>query len=50
MPRFPVDINSADGQAVVQGQWRYAEGYVPGEDNYGLAERVARQSGPSAGL
>ncbi len=41
MPRFPIDINSAEGQAAVQGQWRYAEGYVPGEANYGLSERLA---------
>ena len=40
MPRFPIDINSADGQAAVQGQWRYAEGYIPGEANYGLGERA----------
>ena len=40
MPRFPIDINSAEGQAAVQGQWRYAEGYVPGEANYGLGERA----------
>ena len=40
MPRFPIDINSADGQAAVKGQWRYAEGFIPGEANYGLEERV----------
>lgn len=39
MPRFPIDINSADGQAAIKGQWRYAEGYAPGESNYGLTER-----------
>ena len=40
MPRFAIDINSADGQAAVKAQWRYAEGYVPGEANYGLSERA----------
>ncbi len=39
MPRFPIDINSSEGHAAVQGQWKYAEGYAPGEANYGLTER-----------
>ena len=29
MPRFPIDINSAEGQAAVKGQWRYAEATSP---------------------
>ena len=40
MPRFPIDLNSDEGRAAVKGQWKYAEGYIPGADNYGLAERA----------
>ena len=45
MPRFPIDINSSEGHAAVQGQWKYAEGYAPSEANYGLTER-RRAAGP----
>ena len=41
MPRFPIDLNSGDGQAAVRGQWRFAEGYVPGAASFGLEERAA---------
>lgn len=37
MPRVSIDLNSSNGQADVQGQWKYAQGYVPGEPNHGLA-------------
>ena len=36
MPRFTIDINAAAGQAEVQGQWKYAEGYVPGPAGFRL--------------
>ena len=38
MPRFSIDLNSSNGQADLQGQWKYAQGYVPGEPNHGLAQ------------
>ena len=39
MPRFSIDLNSSEGQAQVQSQWKYAEGYIPGAPNHGLEER-----------
>ena len=39
MPRFPLDLNTPAGQAAVQGQWKYAEGYTPGIANHGLKQR-----------
>ena len=39
MPRFTIDINAAPGQAEVQGQWKYAEGYIPDQPDFGLVER-----------
>ena len=40
MPRFSIDINSSGGLAEVKGQWKFAEGYVPGDANFGLTERL----------
>ena len=47
MGRITVNIAEAGGQATVGATWRYAEGYVPGEDNEGL---VARTEGSPARL
>ncbi len=41
MPRYSINLNSSEGRAEVQGQWKFAEGYVPGAPNYGLEERSA---------
>ncbi len=41
MPRFAVDLNTADGRAKVGGQpWRVAPGLVPGEPNEGLTAQL----------
>lgn len=47
MGRITVNIGEPQGQAAVGATWRYAEGYVPGEDNEGL---VARTEGSPARL
>ena len=39
MPRFALDLNQADGKAAVNGQWKFAEGYLPGAPNDGLVLR-----------
>ena len=45
MPRFAVDLNTADGRAKVGGQsWRVAPGLVPGEPNEGLTARLLATS------
>jgi hypothetical protein len=36
MPRVALDLNNADDREQVQGEWRFAPGYVPGELNEGL--------------
>ncbi len=40
MPRVSINLNQPDGLAAVKAQWKYAEGYVPGEPNGGLALRA----------
>ena len=47
MPRATLDLQSPDGLSVVQGQWRFATGLVPGEPNEGL---VAQREGSDARL
>ena len=40
MPRASLSLESAAGQAVVDGQWKFARGYVPGQPNEGLLEQA----------
>ena len=40
MPRVSLSLERAAGQAVVDGQWRFARGYVPGQPNEGLLEQA----------
>ena len=40
MPRVSLSLESAAGQAVVDGQWKFARGYVPGQPNEGLLEQA----------
>ena len=41
MPRIAVDLNSEEGRAKVNAQWRTASGLVPGEPNEGLVSQLA---------
>ena len=47
MPRASLDLQNPDDLRAVGGQWRFAQGLVPGEPNEGL---VARISGSPARL
>ena len=47
MGRITVNIGEAEGQAATGVTWRYARGYVPGEENEGL---VAQGEGSPARL
>jgi hypothetical protein len=47
MPRVALDLNDAEDRAKVNGVWRHALGYVPGEANQGL---VAESDGSPARL
>ena len=40
MPRVALDLNTDEGRGVVNGHWKVAEGYVPGEPNEGLKSQV----------
>ena len=40
MPRATLSLGSAAGQAAVNGQWKFARGYVPGQPNEGLLEQA----------
>ena len=35
MPRIALDLNTAEGRQPVKGEWRVAQGLVPGEPNEG---------------
>lgn len=41
MPRVTIDLNHPDGQALVKAQWKSAQGYVPGEPNFGMVQGSA---------
>ena len=41
MGRLVINLNEPDGLALVQGQWKFAQGYVPGEANEGLVSQHA---------
>ena len=36
MPRVVIDLNTPSGLTAVKGQWKFAQGLVPGEPNEGL--------------
>ena len=36
MPRVTVDLEDPSGQSIINGRWRFAIGYIPGEPNEGL--------------
>lgn len=40
MPRVALDLNTRDDRQKVKGQWKLAEGYIPGEPNEGLTSQV----------
>ena len=40
MPRVALDLNNAADRQEVQGQWRVAQGLVPGEPNEGLTAQL----------
>jgi hypothetical protein len=40
MPRVALDLNKAEDRQKVKGQWRVAQGLVPGEPNEGLTAQV----------
>lgn len=40
MPRAVIDLNTSAGLASVKGQWKFAQGLVPGEPNEGLVSQL----------
>jgi hypothetical protein len=40
MPRVALDLNAAEDRQKVKGQWRVAQGLVPGEPNEGLTAQL----------
>ena len=40
MPRVALDLNNAEHREIVKGQWRVADGLVPGEPNEGLVSQL----------
>src|SRR5919198_3688892 len=40
MPRIALDLNAAEDRQKVKGQWRVAQGLVPGEPNEGLTAQL----------
>ena len=40
MPRVVIDLNTESGLAAVNGQWKFAQGLVPGEPNEGLVSQL----------
>ena len=40
MPRIALDLNKADERRHVKGEWRVADGLVPGAPNEGLTSRL----------
>jgi hypothetical protein len=40
MPRIALDLNNAEDRARVNGTWRMALGYVPGQPNQGLQAEI----------
>jgi hypothetical protein len=40
MPRMALDLNTIEGRQPVKGEWRVAQGLVPGEPNEGLTAEL----------
>ena len=40
MPRIALDLNADEDRQKVKGQWRVAQGFVPGEPNEGLTAQL----------
>ena len=40
MPRAVIDLNTSSGLAAVTGQWKFAQGLVPGQPNEGLVSQL----------
>ena len=40
MPRATLDLQNADDLAAVEGQWKCAHGFVPGEPNEGVVSEA----------
>ena len=40
MPRATINIGEPEGQAAMSSVWRYAVGYIPGEENGGLVSEA----------
>ena len=40
MPRAVIDLNTESGLSAVKGQWKFAQGLVPGEPNEGLVSQI----------
>lgn len=40
MPRATLNLEDPDDLTAVQGQWRFAQGLVPGEGNEGLVSQL----------
>ena len=40
MPRALIDLCTSSGLAAVKGQWKFAQGLVPGEPNEGLVSQL----------
>ena len=40
MPRAVIDLNTSSGLETVNGQWKFAQGLVPGEPNEGLVSQL----------
>ena len=40
MPRASLDLQEPQDLSVVEGRWRFATGFVPGEPNEGLVSQL----------
>jgi hypothetical protein len=40
MPRIALDLNTAEDRRHIKGEWRVADGLVPGQPNEGLASQL----------
>ena len=45
MPRAVIDLNSSSGLAAVNGQWKFAQGLVPGEPNDAHTPSALKKAG-----
>jgi hypothetical protein len=49
MPRIALDLNADEDRQKVKGQWRVAQGFVPGEPNEGLTAQLLASPARLAG-